>query len=58
MLSVRFLGHSSSEIAREVYLHSTPSDPRAAVEKVDELLNRRKLTEVRENWGEGTLVNQ
>ena len=58
MLSVRLLGHSFSKIAREVYLHSTPSDARADVEKVDELLNRRKLTEVPENWGEGTLVNQ
>jgi len=37
------LGHSSSEITREVYLHSIPADARAAVEKVEELLNRPKL---------------
>jgi len=34
------LGHSSSEITREVYLHSIPADARKAVEKVEELLNR------------------
>jgi hypothetical protein len=42
------LGHSSSEITREVYLHSIPADARAAVEKVEELLNRPKLTQVAE----------
>lgn len=52
------LGHSSPEITREVYLHSIPSDARAAVEKVDELLNRRKLTEVPENWGRGSSLIQ
>src|SRR5438876_3046231 len=52
------LGHSSPEITREVYLHSIPSDARAAVEKVDELLNRRKLTEVLENWGRGSSLIQ
>jgi len=46
------LGHSSSEITREVYLHSIPADARAAVEKVEDLLNRPKFrllgeTEVR-----------
>ena len=46
------LGHSSSEITREVYLHSIPADARAAVQKVEELLNRPKLTQVPENWGE------
>jgi integrase len=44
------LGHSSSEITREVYLHSIPADARAAVEKVEEMLNRPKLTQVVENW--------
>jgi len=43
------LGHSSSEITREVYLHSIPADARAAVEKVEELLNRCKLTQVEED---------
>lgn len=32
------LGHSSSEITREVYLHSIPADARSAVQKVEELL--------------------
>ena len=32
------LGHSSSEITREVYLHSIPSDARGAVQKVENLL--------------------
>lgn len=40
------LGHSSSEITREVYLHSIPADARSAVEKVEGLLNRPKLTQV------------
>jgi integrase len=52
------LGHSSSEITREVYLHSIPSDARAAVEKVEELLNRPKLTQVPENWGKGSSLIQ
>ncbi len=32
------LGHSSSEITREVYLHSIPADARSAVQKVEQLL--------------------
>jgi len=52
------LGHSSSEITREVYLHSIPADARAAVEKVEELLNRRKLTQVPENWENGSSLIQ
>jgi integrase len=40
------LGHSSSAITRDVYLHSIPSDARAAVQKVEDLLNRPKLTQV------------
>ena len=40
------LGHSSSEITREVYLHSLPSDSRAAVQKVEDLLIGPKLTQV------------
>jgi integrase len=40
------LGHSSSAITRDVYLHSIPSDARAAVQKVEDLLIRPKLTQV------------
>jgi hypothetical protein len=32
------LGHSSSEITREVYLHSIPADARPAVDKVEGLV--------------------
>jgi integrase len=39
------LGHSSSEITRDVYLHSIPSDARAAVQKVEDLLIGPKLTQ-------------
>ena len=52
------LGHSSSEITREVYLHSIPADAKRAVEKVEELLNRPKLTQVRESWGKGSSLIQ
>jgi integrase len=52
------LGHSSSEITREVYLHSIPADAKAAVEKVEELLNRPKLTQVPESWGKGSSLIQ
>lgn len=52
------LGHSSSEITREVYLHSIPSDARAAVEKVEGLLNRPKLTQGPEGWGKGSSLIQ
>lgn len=52
------LGHSSSEITREVYLHSIPADARAAVEKVEEILNRLKLTQVAENWKNGSSLIQ
>jgi integrase len=44
------LGHSSSEITREVYLHSIPADAQAAVQKVEDLLIRPKLTQVAVNW--------
>ena len=40
------LGHSSSEITREIYLHSIPSDARAAVQKVEDLLIGPKWTQV------------
>jgi integrase len=42
------LGHSSAEITREVYLHSIPSDARAAVQKVEDLLIGPKWTQVAE----------
>jgi integrase len=52
------LGHSSSEITREVYLHSVPADAKAAVQKVEDLLNRPKLTQVVEDWGKGSSLIQ
>ena len=45
------LGHSSSEITREVYLHSVPADAHQAVAKVEKLLldaNGHKWTQVPE----------
>src|SRR5207302_6337892 len=39
------LGHSSSEITRDVYVHSIPADARAAVQKVEDFLIRPKLTQ-------------
>jgi len=36
------LGHSSPEITREVYLHSIPADARAAVEKIERLVESAK----------------
>jgi hypothetical protein len=41
------LGHSSSEITREVYLHSIPAGARAAVQKVEDLLIGPRWTQVR-----------
>ena len=52
------LGHSSSEITREVYLHSIPADARKAVEKVEKMLDCPKLTQVAENWGKGSSLIQ
>ena len=52
------LGHSSSEITREVYLHSIPADARKAVEKVEDLLNCPKLSQVPESWGKGSSLIQ
>jgi integrase len=52
------LGHSSSEITREVYLHSIPSDARAAVQKVEDLLIRPKLTQVVEIQKSGSSLIQ
>jgi integrase len=39
------LGHSSSEMTRDVYLHSIPADARAAVQKIEDFLIRPKLTQ-------------
>ena len=44
------LGHSSSEITREVYLYSIPADAQAAVQKVEDLLIRPKLTQDVLDW--------
>jgi integrase len=52
------LGHSSPEMTRGVYLHSIPADARAAVEKVEDLLNRPKLTQVPIAWGNGSPLIQ
>lgn len=52
------LGHSSSEITREVYLHSIPADAQAAVQKVEDLLIRPKLTQVVEMAKTGSQLIQ
>jgi integrase len=52
------LGHSSSEITREVYLHSIPADAQAAVQKVEDLLIRPKLTQVVEIGKTGSSLIQ
>jgi hypothetical protein len=43
-------GHSSSEVNREVYLHSIPTDARAAVQKVEDSLIGPKWIQVAELW--------
>jgi integrase len=40
------LGHSSSEVTRDVYLHSIPADASAAVQRIEDLLIGPKLTQV------------
>jgi len=52
------LGHSSSEITREVYLHSIPADAQAAVQKVEDLLMGPKLTQVVEMAKTGSQLIQ
>jgi len=47
------LGHSSSEITREVYLHAVPADARRAVEGVEELIGP-KWTQVLETQKPGS----
>jgi hypothetical protein len=42
---------------REIYLHSVPADARAAVEKVEVLLNGPKWTQVLETAKPGKPVN-
>ena len=49
---------SLREITREVYLHSIPADARVAVEKVEDLLKRPKLTPVAVPWGNGSSLIQ
>src|SRR4029077_7994435 len=44
------LGHSSSEITREVYLHSIPAGAKAAVQKVEDPVIRPKLTQDVLDW--------
>jgi putative transposase of IS4/5 family DUF4096/DDE family transposase len=55
---IEMIADSSSEITREVYLHSIPADARAAVKKVEDLLNRPKLTQVPIAWGNGSPLIQ
>jgi len=52
------LGHSSSEITREVYLHSIPADARAAVQKLEDLLIGPKWTQVSEIGKTGSSLIQ
>ena len=52
------LGHSSSEITREIYLHSIPADARAAVQKVEDLLIGPKWTQVSEIGKTGSSLIQ
>ena len=52
------LGHSSSEITREIYLHSIPSDARATVQKVEDLLIGPKWTQVVEISKTGSTLIQ
>ena len=40
------LGHASSEITREVYLHSVPADAKNAVQRVEDLVIGPKRTQV------------
>jgi integrase len=47
------LGHSSSEMSRDAYLHSIP----AAVQKVEDLLMGLKLTQVVESAKNRKLAN-
>jgi hypothetical protein len=41
-----FLGHTTPEITREIYLHAIPEEQRRAVESVERLVFGRKCTEV------------
>jgi hypothetical protein len=43
------LGHSSSEMTRDVYLHSIPADARAAGQKVEDLVMGLKLSNL-QTW--------
>jgi integrase len=52
------LGHSSSEVTRDVYLHSIPADARPAVQEVEDLLIGPKLTQVEEFEKNGSSLIQ
>ena len=52
------LGHSSPEVTRTVYMHSLPAGAREAVEKVEELVNGPKWTQVLETAKPATRVIQ
>jgi len=53
-----FLGHSSPEVTREIYLHSLPANAKNVVEKMDELLIGPKRTQMVEIQNSGTTVIQ
>ena len=40
------LGHSSSQITREVYLHSVPTDAKDAVQRLENLFDGPKRTQL------------
>ncbi len=52
------LGHSSSEVTREIYLHSLPAGAREAVEKVEQLVIGPKLDPSFESAKTGASVIQ
>ena len=51
------LGHSCSEVTREIYLHSIPADARTAVQKVEDLSVGPKWTQVLETCKTGKSSN-
>lgn len=53
-----FLGHSSPEVTREIYLHSLPANAKNVVEKMDKLLIGPKRTQIMEIQNSGTTVIQ
>ena len=53
-----FLGHSSLEVTREVYLHALPANAKNVVEKMDELLIGPKRTQIVEIPKSGSMLIQ